>query len=318
MGNRDRPHDRQAEAGAAAAASWAGTSESLKGLVLEPGDESGSLVRDLEQDEAAFPPGRQPHIAAAVTKRVVDQVAQRLLDPEGVQVEGGPGRCVDGDLATSSLGPLHETLSHPFQHGPQLDRLACDREPALVEARDQEQIFGQLGQPIDLFPGRANGGAQILGRALGAVGQLELGSEDRERCAQLVAGVGDEYAFALQAGLEPIQHQVEGLAQIVDLVLGTRQGEPLAASLHGDLLRPAPHRLDRRQGPPREEVAEPGSHDDRQRRSDQEGAGEPGERLVAVVGGAADHDDERLALRARRTAQDPHVALHAGNRVVDE
>ena len=165
------------------------------------------------------------------TKRVVDQVAQRLLDPEGVQVHGGPAACVDGDLALGALRPACEPVSHPFEQGPQLDRLPRDRQLALVEARDHEQVLGELGQPIDLLPGRANGGAEVLGRALRAVCQLELRPQDRERRSQLVACVVHEDAFALHARLEPIQHQVQRLSQMMDLILGARQGEPLAASL---------------------------------------------------------------------------------------
>ena len=133
-----------------------------------------------------------------------------------------------------------------------------------------------------------------------------------------MAGLVHEDPLAFQTGLEPVQHQVQRLSQVVDLVLRARKGKPLAASLQGDLLRPAPHRLHRGQGPPGEEVAEPGRNHDRERRPDQKGTREVGEGLVAIVGGAADDDDEGAALRARRTAQDPHLALDARNLAVDE
>ena len=58
--------------------------------------------------------------------------------------------------------------------------------------------------------------------------ELELGSQQRERRPQLVAGVGDERALAHECGLEPGEHRVERLAQPLDLVARLRHGQALA------------------------------------------------------------------------------------------
>ena len=48
---------------------------------------------------------------------------------------------------------------------------------------------------------------------------LGLGADDRQRGAQLVAGVGDEPALGLDGALDAVEHRVEGDGQLVQLVV---------------------------------------------------------------------------------------------------
>ena len=48
-------------------------------------------------------------------------------------------------------------------------------------------------------------------------------AHDRERGAKFVGGVGDEPLLALERGLEPVEHLVEGLGEFVELVAGAAQ-----------------------------------------------------------------------------------------------
>jgi hypothetical protein len=45
---------------------------------------------------------------------------------------------------------------------------------------------------------------------------LEEGAVDRERCAQLMGGVGDEPLLALEGAIQSFKHRVEGVGQILD------------------------------------------------------------------------------------------------------
>ena len=100
-------------------------------------------------------------------------------------------------------------------------------------------------------PARARSGVRLAPE-----GQLELGLEEGERRAQLVARVGDEAPLAREAVLDPGEHLVERLPQPRDLV--ARRAAPGAARRSDDAeisSRAPPHRLDRPQRRAGEDVA---------------------------------------------------------------
>ena len=88
------------------------------------------------------------------------------------------------------------------EHGRRAQRRRADRQRPLVGARDHQQVLGEARQPVGLLGGRPHGRLE-LSRAPLAQRQLELGPQDRQRRAQLVAGVGDEHALALERGPQP-------------------------------------------------------------------------------------------------------------------
>ena len=77
----------------------------------------------------------------------------------------------------------------------------------------------------------------------GAQRALELGLDHRHGRAQLVAGVGDELALAVEGPPQAIEHVVERLAEPADLVVSGGQRQPLAVVRQRDLGRPPAHRL---------------------------------------------------------------------------
>ena len=74
--------------------------------------------------------------------------------------------------------------------------------------------------------------------------QLELDLVQRQRRAQLVAGVVDEPPLALERLLEAAEHRVQGLAQAPELVVGLRDRQALSR-LARDLGCAPAHRVDR-------------------------------------------------------------------------
>src|SRR5688500_4514983 len=70
----DRPHDREAEAGAAARARPVAAGEAFEGALGDVGREAGAAVGDLEADAAVVGPRPQHDVALAVTQGVVDEV----------------------------------------------------------------------------------------------------------------------------------------------------------------------------------------------------------------------------------------------------
>ena len=72
------------------------------------------------------------------------------------------------------------------------------------------------------------GGAQRLERGVG-VRQRDLHQrlEPRQRGAQLVRGVGDELALGVEGRVEPREQPVEGVSELLELVVGPVEREPL-------------------------------------------------------------------------------------------
>jgi hypothetical protein len=100
------------------------------------------------------------------------------------------------------------------------------------------------------------GGAERLRVGLG-VGQSHL--HDRllpgERGTQLVGGVGDELPLGQDEALEPAEQVVEGVAQLLQLVVRPRQGEAPVQTGGRDLPRSGRDRPHRAKRSPRDEPA---------------------------------------------------------------
>ena len=71
---------------------------------------------------------------------------------------------------------------------------------AAYRRRDDKQALGELREAVDLPFSRVQGGQQLVGRSWVRERKVELQLEQGERRPQLVAGLGDEQAFALKAG----------------------------------------------------------------------------------------------------------------------
>ena len=87
MGGGDRPDDRQAQPGAAAGAPSSARVKRSKarpepvGEARRPGRRPRSTAPSPSRAAASL------HLAAAVTEGVVDQVPERLLDPQRVELD---------------------------------------------------------------------------------------------------------------------------------------------------------------------------------------------------------------------------------------
>ncbi len=221
-------------------------------------------------------------------ERVVDEVAERLLEASAVGVELEAGRRLHLDRAI----PPVEAGGDGLEQLGNLHGRASQRQPFLSLAREHEQVLGQPHEPLDLLAGRAQRALQLLLRPGPPQRELQLGPERRERRAQLVAGVRDETTLALETRVEPAEHRVERLAETSDLVLRRRQREPSARRGRGDLRGTAPHRVDRTQGGPRQQIAGHGGEQQRNRPDDEQLPQQARERLIAVLERGPDDDRE--------------------------
>ena len=146
-------------------------------------------------------------------ERVVDEVPERLLDPQPIDPRHGRFVRLDHQRAAFELGPRAEAVANLLHDVHQVGRLGAQRERALLGAREDEQVVGDPRQPIRLLGRGADGVLELLRRSRTAQRQLELGAKRGERSPQLVARVGDEAALALEPVLEPREHLVQRAAE---------------------------------------------------------------------------------------------------------
>ena len=96
----------------------------------------------------------------------------------------------------------------------------------------------------------------VLGAGALDLQQLEVGLDARQRCSQLVGGIGDELTLPLErllplgAGLvERLEHAVHRAGQLADFVVGRGDRDSLGGvASTGDLARQVREGLDRAHG----------------------------------------------------------------------
>ena len=179
-------------------------------------------------------------------------------------------------------------------------------EVALLAAGDHEQVLGELCEPVGLFAGGDERVVPFARFCVGVQGDVDLGFEDRQRGAQLVAGVADELPLLLCGRADAGEHVVERLAEAVDLVVGGREGQPGVGGGLGDVGGAAAHPVDGAQGASGDRVARQGGEQQRDREADEQHAAERLERALALAHRGGDGHD---GARAGGAAEDARVLL---------
>ena len=101
---RDRAHDGQPETGPALLPRGAVLAEGVEGVRSEPGGHP-ALVPDRDDDLVTAPARGQHDGARTVVQRVVDEVAERLVEPGGVAAQRDVTVTVIVDGDGPPLGP---------------------------------------------------------------------------------------------------------------------------------------------------------------------------------------------------------------------
>ena len=210
-----------------------------------PGGTTGPLLAMRSSAPPGYRDGRDADPAArlVVPDRVVDEVPDHALDE--LLITGRLGRPEvrldpQPQPGDAGRGQLQGVLGHRRE----VQQLAA-RHALVADGQDQQRLDHVLG-PVD---GPADAGGHVLELAGGAVrlGQDDVdgGAHHGQRGAQLVRGVRDEPALRGERQVESLQHVVEGVGQLLELVLGPGQREPLAQVLVGGAaggLGDRPHR----------------------------------------------------------------------------
>ena len=203
-------------------------------------------------------------------------------------------RLVDG--AGGDLGEVH--------------RFAVD--DLVVAAGEQQQALDQL---LAALVGGQQRLAELLELDRGAgVGEvhLEQRAVDRQRGAQLVRGVGDEALLRGEGPLQAVQHLVEGVGELLELVVGAVQLDPPGQVGAGHPAGGAGDPAERRQDPAGHRVPE-GEGDDAEADQGEQGAAEEVvQGLLALLG----HAGADRVVELRDGAASGELAAAAGQRDV--
>ena len=120
----------------------------------------------------------------------------------------------------------------------------------------------------------AGGSERVEGDVRVGQGYLEEGLAEHERGTQLVGGVGDEAALGVERRVEAGEQPVDGVAEVLELVVGAGECEPLVQVALGDLTGGRGHDPERSQYSTSDEPAEQhgrADHGERERCTSRQG-----------------------------------------------
>ncbi len=279
----------------------------------------GPFVRHVQFHRAVRGARGHAHRSAAVAEGVLDQVGEGLLDARPIRLDLEARVGLARQDATRGRGPPREPRHDGLQQRVGRQRLGLHGQASLIRAGDHQQVLRQAHQPVGLLAGGGDRRAQLARRVVAAQRQLQLGLEDRERRAELVAGVGHEGPLVREGGVGALEQLVEGQAEPADLVVGGRQGQAVALAGARDPLGAGAHRLHGPQRRRRDAVSGGRGEDQGDRPGDQQEGGEVADGVVAVAQSRADHHDGARHVPVNRHGEQPRALVQPRDlRHVDE
>ena len=153
VGLGDGANNCQAESGAAPRAGGVAAGEAVEGVVGDGAIEALPRVRDLQLDAARDRPRAQDNLAITVAECVVNQVPERLAQPQRIraQLQVALALDFDPDRAATFGGTVDEPVSHPAEELACPDHLRAHRQLAVRSSRDHQEVLGERGEAVALF-----------------------------------------------------------------------------------------------------------------------------------------------------------------------
>jgi hypothetical protein len=171
------------------------------------------------RDTLTLPP------AGGVLDGIVHEVQHGAAEGAAFAEDGDRLDVLRADGHPRALGAAGAHLER-FEH----DGLEIEPVPGKADgrrgAREEQEILGHPDEEVDLLEGGVEDPPVFLRRAPCAKGHLHLTLEGGEGRAQLMRRVGREAARLGEGRLETRQHRVEGVHEVIDLILGPAPGQP--------------------------------------------------------------------------------------------
>src|SRR5581483_3817890 len=125
----------------------------------------------------------------------------------------------------SIVGAAGDGSNRSFDDGGQVDRCLASHERYAAGAGEDEEIVGELFEPLDLVEHRVERAPQLLIAGGSPAGELQLASDDGDRGPKLVTGVVEKRPFPRCDGPDAVEHGVEPGGQRTELGAATRDLE---------------------------------------------------------------------------------------------
>ena len=175
---------------------------------------------------------------------VGEQIGQHLMQP-GFVADDGDG--LVGQIQQPLMfGSRDVRVADGVDDEPgQIDLLAFQRSSG-VQPRQQQHVLDELRHPFGFGLDAAHRVGDVVGEVISfALRQFGIAANRGQRCAQFVAGVGDELAYPCLAGVprgqcarDAVEHSVQRGAELSDLGvragridLDDRRGQPHLAAV---------------------------------------------------------------------------------------
>ena len=200
------------------------------------GAKPGAAVGDLQRDAAVVRRRAQDDVAGAVAQRVVDQVAERLAQPQRVGADRHVA-VLDEDRAAGAVGAVGEAVADALEQRPHAQRLAPHRQLALLRPGEDEQVLGELREAVDLLDGRRR--SPGAGRDRGSAASSSVLSTASGVRSSWLASATKRRSRSIEPP-QPGEQRVQRLAEPVDLVVRGRQRQPLVAGARRGGASPRP------------------------------------------------------------------------------
>ena len=163
---------------------------------------------------------RRDHVAVdRVLHRVVGEVHHGLGQALAVRGQAPGPHPVQAPLASGEPGHLaHQLLGEDVE----VEVLQAQEVDALGLGQGEE-VVDEATHAIQLVHDERDG-LPTLVRVVPQ--QLEVTADDRDRRAQLVAGIADERPLAAERGLQAVEHVVERARELADLIVAAHLDAP--------------------------------------------------------------------------------------------
>jgi len=153
----NRRDDREAEARSAAASALLGSAEALESMRRESGREARPVVHHVQLECVPLARCADPDRARSVAQRVLDEVAERLLQSKAIDPKLDVRRA-DLERPAGIPRPPLEASGDALEQLVEGDLVEPQGQLPLVGACEEQEIRGQLGQPVGLDPHLAQRG----------------------------------------------------------------------------------------------------------------------------------------------------------------
>ena len=170
-------------------------------------EHDGSVLGTRTDADLLPRPGMCDGIACELEHRLNQPLPVSHDTPQHIVVLCGG---VERPSAIGERSGFHEHLVDDFADVETLQ----SQEPRRRRLRQRLHVVDDASHAVELV--EHDGARGLIAR----LHQLQVSARDRQRCAQLVAGVVDECSLRGEARCEPVEHVVERAGQLVDLIAG--------------------------------------------------------------------------------------------------